>query len=200
MKQTEFKRFGDVLNGVMEVYGRDRSPTAIALWWKVLEKFELSDVEGALAQHVRTSRFAPTPADVVTIICERDGRPGAEEAWAMIPRSEAESVIWTEEMAKAYGVCAPLLSAGDSVAARRAFIDSYKSEVDKARLHGTPVKVTPSWGWDENSKEAAVRAAIERGMLTHQRAVALLPTYESSQQGEALAITNDVIKRLTDVT
>jgi hypothetical protein len=199
MRQSEFKRFGDILNGVMEVYGRDRSPTAIALWWKVLEKFDLADVEGALAQHVRTNRFAPTPADVVTIICERDGRPGAEEAWAMIPRGEAESVIWTEEMAKAYGVCAPLISAGDYVAARRAFIDSYKSEVDKARLSGIPVKVSPSWGWDENSKESAVRAAIERGMLTHQRALVFLPTYEATQQGQAIAIANDVIKRLADV-
>lgn len=194
MNDSEFQRFGDVVSGVMDVYGRERSPVAVALWWKVLQRFSLAEVESALAKHMHTSRFAPTPADVTAMISDGDGRPGADEAWAMIPRSESESVIWTEEMAKAYGVAAPLLSNGDQIAARKAFIDAYTSAVAKARMNGDPVKVTPSWGWDERGRDSAIRTAIERGLLTQARAVALLPTFGAS---DALpAIAHDVAKRL----
>lgn len=180
MKDSEFQRFGDVVNGVMDVYGRERSPTAVALWWKVLQRYTLAEVESALAQHMRVSRFAPTPADVTALISDRDGRPGADEAWAMIPRSEAESVIWTEEMAHAYGVAGPLLQHGDPIAARKAFLEAYEGAVTKARLSGIAVKITPSWGADEASRASAVRQAVDRGLLTPAKAqsfLAALPNY-----------------------
>lgn len=180
MKDSEFQRFGDVVNGVMDVYGRERSPVAVALWWKVLQRFTLAEVESALAQHMHTSRFAPTPADITALLADRDGRPGPDEAWAMIPRSETESVIWTEEMARAYGIAAPLLTAGDAIAARKAFIDAYSADVARARLAGTPVKVNPSWGTNEASRAAAVRQAIDRKLLTPAKAqpfLAALPNY-----------------------
>lgn len=195
MNNSEFQRFGDVVNGVMDVYGRERSATAVALWWKVLQRFSLAEVESALAQHMHTSRFAPTPADVTALISDRDGRPGADEAWAMIPHSEAGSVIWTEEMAQAYGVAAPLLNMGDHIAARRAFIEAYNSAVAKARLAGVPVKVTPSWGWDEAGRESAVRNAVERGLLPASKATLYLPTYGANSA--PLALPDGVVKRIT---
>lgn len=38
-----------------------------------------------------------------------DGRPGPEEAWAMIPKSEFSSVVWTAEMAEAFGISYKLI-------------------------------------------------------------------------------------------
>jgi hypothetical protein len=150
---------------VFEVYGKERSPTAAALWWKLLERFDLAQVEAALAEHMGASKFAPTPADVITILTARDGRPTADEAWSMVPRSEHESVCWTDEIAKAYGVAQPLLAAGDAVAARRAFIDRYEFEVSAARKVGAPVRVWFSWGWDKAARIGAVGRALELGMI-----------------------------------
>src|SRR3569832_801957 len=54
-----------------------------------------------------------------------DGRPGMEEAWAMMPKSELASVVWTDEMAQAWGVASPMLAQGDLVGARQAFCQAY---------------------------------------------------------------------------
>lgn len=190
MKLSDYDRFVDILSGVFEVYGKERSDTAVALWWKVVEGFSLPAVENALAEHVRTSRFAPTPADVVGLLQARDGRPTADEAWAMIPRTEHESVGWTDEMAAAYGVASPLLGLGDQVAARRAFIDKYTFEVNEARRKGRAPKVWFSWGWDAAGRQSAVDRAVNAGFLTEERAVAFLPApmrEERMQQIESLA-------------
>jgi hypothetical protein len=175
MVKTDYNRFVTVLNAAMDVYGRERTGTALALWWKVLQPFTMEQVEAGLSSHLRTCRFAPTPADIIAAICSADGRPTADEAWAMIPRSESESVIWTDEMSYAYGIAAPLLEAGDAVAARRAFIDAYEGSVAKARSAGKPVKAWPSWGWDASGREIAVTNAVERGLLTHDQARGYLP-------------------------
>lgn len=166
MKQSDFKRFSEILSGVFEVYGKERSPTAAALWWKVLERFDLAAVEDALAEHIQTSKFAPTPADIITAMTSRDGRPTADEAWSMIPRDEQASVIWTDEMSKAYGIAAPLLEHGDAIAARRAFIDRYESEVSANRRMGVPVRSWPSWGWDEAGRGVALSRAVEIGLMS----------------------------------
>jgi hypothetical protein len=170
MKQSDFKSFSDLLNGVMDVYGRERSPTALALWFKVLGQFELQPVADAMAEHMRISKFAPTPADIVQALTRQDGRPTADEAWSMIPRSEYESVIWTDEMSKAFALAAPLLEAGDQVAARRAFIDRYESEVKAARAQGKPVNAWPSWGFDAAGRDQALAKAVETGLLLPQHA------------------------------
>jgi hypothetical protein len=170
MKPADFDRFSDILQGVLEVYGKERSPTAIALWFKVLGRYDLSRVEPALAEHVAGSKFAPTPHDIIAIMSSSDGRPTGDEAWAMIPRDEQSSVIWTDEMSKAYGVASALLEHGDPVAARRAFIDRYEHEVAANRKAGIPVKAWPSWGWDEAGRAPALAKAVEMGMLAPQAA------------------------------
>jgi hypothetical protein len=45
-----------------------------------------------------------------------DGRPGAEEAWAMVPKDEEESAVITGEMRFAMGVALRLLADGDAIA------------------------------------------------------------------------------------
>ena len=104
-----------------------------------------------------------------------DGRPGAEEAWAMIPKDECGSVVWTDEMSEAYGVAYPLISDGDNVQARMAFIETYKKLVDAARLEKIPVKWIPSLGFDKESRESALMLAVEKGRIARDYAVKLLP-------------------------
>jgi hypothetical protein len=196
MVDSEKVRFIEVLSGVFEVYGKERSAIATALWWKLCERFELAEVEGALAEHVSTSKYAPTPADVITALTARDGRPSADEAWAMMPRSEQESVCWTDEMAKAFGVASPLLDAGDQVAARRAFIDRYEFEVSAARRSGTPVNAWMSWGFDATGRAPALAKAVELGLMKPERAKSFLPQLPSGELGNVLELLGESLKRL----
>lgn len=174
MRESDWKRFAEVLSGVLDIYGKERSDSSIALWVRMLDRYELSEVEPALAEHLRTSRFAPTPADIIAILATHDGRPTADEAWSMIPRDEYASVIWTDEMSQAYAVAAPLLVAGDAIAARRAFIDRYTSAVESARRSGVLIKTWPSWGWDANGRQGAVDKALALGLIDHKKASYLL--------------------------
>src|SRR5690606_4651260 len=76
-----------------------------------------------------------------------DGRPGAREAWEMMPRSEAGSVVWTEEMVQAWSAVASRM-ASDPEGAREAFCKVYLDAVQAARLDRRPVRWTPSLGSD----------------------------------------------------
>jgi len=180
MQNLEKAQFLKILAACLDMYGRERSDTVMALWWKLMEPYRLEEVQEALAVHMRTNKFCPTPADVIGLVSAKDGRPTADEAWAMCPRSEDESLFWTEEMAKAYGVAAPLLHHGDQVAARKAFIDRYESLVATARAAGVRMKVTPSFGFDRAGREAAVHRAVERGLLPAAKAQVYLPAMDNA--------------------
>lgn len=188
MQSSDRAQFIKVLSACLDTYGRERSDTVMALWWRLLEPYPLADVVNAMAAHMRASRFAPVPAEIIAAVTPHDGRPEPDEAWAMCPRSEYDSVFWTDEMAAAYGIAAPLLQHGDQVAARRAFLDRYGALVAKARAAGTPMKVTPSFGFDVAGREAAVQKAVERGLLP----VAKAHLYLEHRVGNALALVPPV--------
>lgn len=128
-------------------------------------------VMGALTRCRRELRGRLTIAEVLSRL--EDGRPGAEEAWAMIPKHEAASVVWTQEMAEAYGVAAGLMET--PVQARMAFLEAYRERVRQARDARTPVRWTPSLGHDPLGREPALMEAVQKGRLSVERATALLP-------------------------
>jgi hypothetical protein len=103
-----------------------------------------------------------------------DGRPGVEQAWAMIPQDEETSTVWTEEMAQAWGVAAPLLS-NDRIAARMAFKEAYAKAVTDARDQKLPPKWTPSFGRDVPGRQAALAEAVRHNRIGLAHAVELLP-------------------------
>ena len=143
-------------------------------------------VLGALTRCRRELKGRLTIADVVTRL--DDGRPGPEEAWAMMPRSEAETIVWTEEMAEAMGVAQPLLDEGDAIAARMAFKESYARLVALARDAKQPVKWTASLGHDPLGREQALQRAVEQGRLLQTHVVGLLPYREVSPIMEGMAV------------
>src|SRR5262245_18509616 len=98
-----------------------------------LAHFPEGQVHGALRRCRREcSRLT------LAVVLERidDGRPLVEEAFAMLPRTEAESVVWTEEMRQAFGSARALFAARDHVAARMAFKERYVQLVQRARDQG----------------------------------------------------------------
>ncbi len=110
-----------------------------------------------------------------------DGRPGHEEAWAMIPKDESSSVVWTREMAESFGVAYPLIESGDHIAARMAFIETYKSKCAESRNNGIAVKWEPSLGHDKNGREHVLMDAVQKGRLAQSHALSLLPYHEQSE-------------------
>lgn len=136
-----------------------------------LAQYPLQQVLSALARCRREVRGRLTVSDVVSRL--DDGRPGVEEAWAMLPKDEDASVVWSQEMATAFGVALPLIE-HDPIAARMAFKEAYTAAIQRARDEGKPVKWSLSQGHEKSGRALAVREALERGRLTRERARLML--------------------------
>jgi hypothetical protein len=160
-----------------ELTGTQLSEAAARVLAADLSVYPEPQVMGALVRCRKELRGRMSIADVISRL--DDGRPGPEEAWAMIPRDEATSVVWTDEMAQAWGIAQPLLESGDSVQARMAFTETYRAKVQTARDSGVPVKWTPSLGHDPMGREGVLIDAAEKGRLTAQHVAGLLPHREA---------------------
>lgn len=167
-----------------EVCGTVISEAAATVIATELSTYERAQVTGALRKCRRELKGRLTMAAIVERL--DDGRPGPEEAWAMIPTDEAGSVVWTEEMAAAFGIALPLLQAGDKIAARMAFREAYARMVGEARDARKPVRWSPSLGHDAKGRDAALSAAITAGRLSGEHALGLGYTGPVSQDMMAL--------------
>ncbi len=87
----------------------------------------------------------------------------------MIPKTESASCYWTEEMARAYGVCRQLIG-DDLIAARMAFKEAYQDELMQARTNKTPIKWRASFGTDLSGRYDAVSQAKAAGYITQAEA------------------------------
>ena len=175
MQETDREEFTRILKGVLEVYGKTMSSDAWRIWWAALANSDLSAVRMALSKHVKESPYPPKPADILKLCTADDGRPGVEEAWAMLPQDEDGSVVWTDEMAVAYRAASPLLLDGDRIAARMVFKETYQREIARAKDSGTPVCWRLSAGREFSGREGALLEAVQKGRITGQMAVRLLP-------------------------
>jgi len=183
MRDEDFDSFQSMLDSVCGLISRGKyTPNAegAALFFNALKGYELATVSAAFSAHVKDparGKFAPTPADLIAQIdaVTSDGRPGAEEAWAMVPMDEAQTVVWTNEMAEAHGVCQPLLSAGDKIGARMAFKEAYERIVAQAKRTGQRPKWSASLGHDLALRKQALTRAVEQGKLTAEDAFDACP-------------------------
>jgi hypothetical protein len=154
-----------------EVMGRELSPDALQMFYRQLSKFPEPMVLRALERTYTEVKGNLSLGDVMLRL--DDGRPTVEEAWAMVPKNELDSVVWTQEMAEAHSVAAPLI-ASDEVAARMAFREVYNREVLKARAAARPPKWWASFGHDSRGRDTVIRMAVEKGRLPAPYAAALI--------------------------
>jgi hypothetical protein len=180
METTEKKRFVQMVAKAMAAYSKPLPETSILdAWWETLKQYPLRAVALAFAGYCEENgEFAPLPAGIAKRCHLMDGRPGAEEAWAIaiLSQDEADTVVWTDEAAEAFAICQPVLSMGDEVGARMAFKESYLRIVARARSERRPVHWFPSLGWDTTKRTAALTAAVTGGLLPAQSVAGLLPT------------------------
>lgn len=179
MRDSEKAQFLKMMQATLAIY--DKSPTTetVTLWWNLLRGYEFVDVEKAFGQYMKSAegRFSPKPASIISIIdaMRPDGRPGADEAWAMIPMDEYASAVMSQEMAEALHVAQPLLNAGDKIAARMAFKDAYTRIVETNKRNGIKPSWFPSLGQDKEGREAVLAEAVRLGRLSADHAIGLLP-------------------------
>jgi hypothetical protein len=140
-----------------------------------LSRFPTLIVLAALARCRLELRTFPTVADVIDRMPGQ--HPPADEAWAMLPKNEQTSVVWTDEMAQAFDTARALLDQ-DPVGARMAFKAAYDRAVGESKIMGKVPRWYPSFGIDPSGRAAAVQRAVTRGRLSHEQAVALLPEYD----------------------
>ncbi|MGV3741044.1 MAG: hypothetical protein ACO1NO_01900 [Burkholderiaceae bacterium] len=171
-----------------EVCGLPLSSAAAEMLARDLAGFNERAVLDALAR-CRLELQGPLKTSDIIVRIE-DGRPDADEAWAMMPRTESSSVVWTDEMAQAWGVASPLLQAGDISAAHAAFTESYTKAVLRARIHRTPAHWTPSLGSDVAGRERVLLEAVKKKRLSAEHAERLLPDNAIAAQAR------EVIKQL----
>jgi hypothetical protein len=151
--------------------GRELSEAAKDSVTEALEGFDPASVRKALGRCAAECRGNISLADIIQRI--DDGRPGPDEAWAMIPKTEDESAVWTAEMAEAYGVVSQMKD--DPIAARMAFKEAYLRICSEARFSHKPITWIYSPGFDKSTRAAALLEAVEKKRLTAERAYELEP-------------------------
>lgn len=176
-----------------ELCGRTFSEAAARVFVRDLEAYPEAAVIAALARCRKEVKGVLTVSDVVSRL--DDGRPGPEEAWALLPMSESQSAVWTDEMAAAWGVARPLLENGDKTGARFAFKESYVKRVSEARDRGKKVNWTPSLGTDPYGRERVLQEAVNAGRLPLEYAQQFVPQLEAPTV-EGLALIEEVIPKL----
>lgn len=162
-----------------QLCGTDFTPEAAKMIVEELKKFPLEGVKAALKRCCYEIKGRLTLADIIARI--DDGRPQPEEAWAMIPKNENDSVVWTTEIGEAFGACRSLIMDGDLIAARMAFKESYTQIVARSRADNSPIKWKASLGWDASGRAPVLTDAVAKGRLTMRAVENLLGPYEMEQ-------------------
>lgn len=164
-----------LLVAVAEATGASLSPTTIQVMMTKLRMYELDAVLSALDRCLMECKRPLTMADIVERMQQSDGRPGSDEAWAMVPKTEADAAVWTQEMSAAFFVARPLLQAGDEIAARMSFRQTYDRLVSEARQTNARVVWSVSAGSDRDATARAVEQAASLGRIDATQAAAMLP-------------------------
>lgn len=208
MSEDDFDALSDLLDDVHELRGIALlSDRAKALFFRAIQQFPWALVEKAIQAHIQDPaegkfRSPIQPAHVIGQIeqaMQQDGRPGADEAWAIALRGqdERETVVWTEEIAGALTAARPILAAGDDIGARMAFRQAYDRLVSEARRARRPMRWTPSLGTDSTRREIALTTAVSAGLLPAPTAAALLPPPTPADGPTAAGLAQlDEVKRL----
>lgn len=183
MIPADFDAFAALMDDAATLLGKPAlGERQMGLYFAALADQPFAAVKAATLAHMRDpqrGRFMPTPADVIAqingILEQQDGRPGAEEAWALCLRcqDEAETIVWTAEMAQAWEVARAVLP--DEIGARMAFKEAYARMTDEARRARQPAAWSVSLGHDPQRRTAAVNAAVDAGRLLESQRLEALP-------------------------
>lgn len=172
------------LRATVELLGLVMSEEAAELFVEDISGFPEQQVLGALARCRREVRGRLTPRDVIDRL--DDGRLSPDEAWAQVPKSESDSIVWTNEMAHAWSMAAPAWMDGDRVAAARAFREAYVTAVSRSR----DLRIAPEWsvslGTDRQQAYSVVEAAVRNKQISLAMGLNVVPDLQHLNTQEVL--------------
>lgn len=151
----------------------------LEMWWEALRGFPDGAVRASAVRYVTSNHFKPQLADIIKG-CEAQSEGlwmGADEAWALMPKSENDSAMLTDEIAQAMSAASPLLEMNDKVAARMAFKDAYNRLIEKAKVEGRQPRFFPSFGSDALGRVTMLSNAVMKKQITLDHATTALPEY-----------------------
>lgn len=178
MTESEKPHVMRLVAETLAAYGKALPEAAMAkAWLSNLAPYPLRIIDAALsAYRDENGEFAPVPAGIAKRCKLLDGRPGAEEAWAIALTStnEVDTVVWTAECAEAFAICMPVLRSSGAISARKSFLEAYERLVGQARAEHRPTVWSASAGWDGNRRDQALLRATTAGLLSAPAAQPLL--------------------------
>ncbi len=205
MCEGDFDEFVRLLDDAYVFQREKLTPEAKAVFFRAMAAYPVAVVRAAMSAHMidpKVGKWAMQPADLIAQIQSAaggDGRPGAEEAWAiaLTSRDEAQTVVWTQEIAEAFAACRPVLEASNAISARMAFVEAYTRLIAAARAGAVPVQWWASLGWDLRMREAALTKASSAGLLPAPTVAAMLPPPVGAQSGDSNA--NNQISKIKEM-
>lgn len=153
------------------LFGKQMDKDAARVMIDDLSQYPEPAVLKALQRCRREIPRFPTIAEIIARI--DDGYPGVEEAWALCPKTESDSVVWTQEIAGAFFAARTLLP--DPVAARMTFKEVYTKELQRARDERRSPKWYASLGHDQSSRDAVLIDAVTKKRISIEHAKGLVP-------------------------
>jgi hypothetical protein len=161
----DLDKFTELWKASCELAGKGPSDSAITLAFGLLSKYEWAPVRSAILSHMTKSEFSPKPVNIISFIESQDGRPTADEAWAIAIESfdEYRSVNINQEIMQSLSEARGIYHDGDKVGARLAFRAAYDRTVSKARASGDGVGWYTSQGIGNDKGER--RDVMEKGEL-----------------------------------
>lgn len=176
--------------------GRHPSEPAARVLLKILEEHPFETAMLALDRCTREVKGILSPSDITSRI--DDGRPGADEAWALLPKNEEQSAMWTDEMIEAWAEIRGDIAA-DRIGARRSFIQAYERACRSARDSRSAVHWTFTPGHSDADREAVLTAAVDKGLISRTQADYYLPKHDDNLKQLPENTTETDPKRLSTI-
>lgn len=174
--------FLTVIGGLLELYGQQASTTKVNIYWSTVGQYPIDSLRRAANAWVRKSEFMPKPADLIKLMGGAGNHLSPDEAWsiAILASDETNTVVWTNEIAKAWSQAEIVYCNGDKIGARRTFIEAYERLVNESMMYCRPIEFFVSLGNDKSRRVDAINHAIFTGLLTQERANYYLPKPENT--------------------
>lgn len=171
-----------VIGGLLELYGQQASTTKVNIYWSTLGQYPIDSLRRAANAWVRKSEFMPKPSDLINLMGGSSNHLSPDEAWsiAILASDETNTVVWTNEIAKAWAQAEIVYRNGDKIGARRTFIEAYERLVNESLMYGKSLEFFVSLGSDKAKRTDAINRAVFTGLLTQEKANHHLPKPENT--------------------
>lgn len=197
----ELVKISEAINGTwLLVNNQALSDFALDVFLEDVDGHSFVDVMTAIRNARKQAKGRISIGDIMQQMESMDGRPSAEEAWALAVKSLDENltIALTQETQEAWSSGASeLLDIGDKFNASRAYIEKYNQLVTAARDKNVPISWFVSLGDDKDQRDNVVRQAYAEKKITKAQAQTMLPfhktdegTYKALQKSVALMIEN----------